>query len=189
MKEPISTKPAPTAAGEARALAAKAKAAAEQAKDFKLLAREAKRRLKLARRDFKLTRKASKKARKVAKELQAAALAAARKAANLRRRKSVSKKLPADPKPAAAARTVGTSPAIQVKAKAAPKVKARRKMKPKPVAPLAETRTLPAVEAAVPAQGDSPSSVDGMAADSGGEPVPAPQAQADLPKEDHEPGR
>jgi hypothetical protein len=104
MKEAILIKPAQTAAGEARALAVQAKTATDQATDAKLLARLAKRRLKEARRDFKRARKASRKARKEAKALQAAALAAARKAANLRRRKSSSRKSAAVPKQATAAR-------------------------------------------------------------------------------------
>jgi hypothetical protein len=86
MREPKSTKPSETAAGELHALASTAKAAVEQAAAVKELARLAKRRLKQAKKDYKLARRASRKARKEAKAAQAAALAAARKAANSKRR-------------------------------------------------------------------------------------------------------
>jgi multidrug efflux pump subunit AcrA (membrane-fusion protein) len=88
MKEPKSTKTGQTLVTEARVLGANAKAAAEQAEAVKQLARLAKRRLKQARRDYKLARRAARKARMEAKDLQAAALAASRKAESSRKREA-----------------------------------------------------------------------------------------------------
>jgi hypothetical protein len=105
MKALISSTPAETAEKAARELAMKAGAAADQAKDAKLLARLAKRRLKEARRDFKRARKASKQARKEARAMKADALAAAKKAANLKRRENAFPLLAAAPKQPAAAQT------------------------------------------------------------------------------------
>jgi hypothetical protein len=198
MKAPIpiqSTNQAPAPPEDARALAAKAREAAAQAKDAKLLARMAKRRLKQARHDFKVARKASRKARKQAKDLQAAALAAARKAAVSKRRKSRARKLAAArvlaekesrrpiPKPASKAgpaiptRPLEKKPVIRVKSKAKPAAKPRRKST-FTVAPLPDNLSRLVAPAAIPSKDDS-DSADGAAPESAGAPNPAPSTQSD----------
>jgi hypothetical protein len=86
---------------------------------------------------------------------------------------------------AAAARMLGTKPAIDGKTKAGPKMRPRRKRTAKSVASLPGKLTRLAAEATVPAQGASPAS---MAVESAGEPAPAPPAPAGWPEGADEPG-